>query len=683
MQGTSWLPLHTASHEGNAKTVDRLLRESREEALDARTSKGDSALHLCSLGAHESTMRLLLEAGADANLRNHCGWTPLVMCALASAPAVNRISCIRALLNGRADPQSAAEGGWTTLLVSANRGDHQVLATLLDLAGPTRCEALLAARTAPGQDSALHLAAHAGSDLSVRLLLAAGSDAGLLNAQGLNAASLALSAAFAEGADLDDATTARFEWILERLVAATPQGSARRLGLMHTIVGAPRHVPLRRLVAFAVVLRRAGFDDAPEPAHPELPSLIATRCGRHALASLLRATQPWSRPLLCLRRPVEAEAPIRIVVHEGAVSRPTLRAEDPSLRLAVLRTMRSSDEAHRASGREAATDAAVAEVSEIAAEEAAAAVVGGPRVRWRSFRLVGELPYDDAGANGSSELPFSAAGLRSLKTIAEHRPPTEALPAAIMACLQTTLQDSNGSRVPSEPQSNSAGLLTNRRQPPVYTQRRRWAGRSGSNHQPAVVTTDEPDAEANGHAANGHRTHGSRPQDTAAGHAPRMDVMELEPQRGAPLLHDAHLQLLIETLGPAAIEDDGDGDMQTAQMRPWAVYAESSAEHAVPPALVSMASSSATQEGGDWSATAEVFSLETPLLLSFAVDAQEQASLAAAMGEDEDNDDDDDDDDDGEDPADEDHERSHVAADERPSTTPMDLSDSVDAVRFA
>ena len=143
----------------------------------------------------------------------------------------------------------------------------------------------------------------------------------------------------------------------------------------------------------------------------------------------------------------------------------------------------------------------------------------------------------------------------------------------------------------------------------------------------------------------------------------RLEVVELAPQTHTPLVHDIHLAMLREVLGAAALDDDDDGGGGGGGgVRPWAVYAEDLAYHspgaamedaaesaaasaaaaaaaasmagtgvtagvaasAAASAAAAAAAAAAEAEAVEWAATAEVFSLDTALLLAFAAESAER-----------------------------------------------------------
>ena len=126
-----------------------------------------------------------------------------------------------------------------------------------------------------------------------------------------------------------------------------------------------------------------------------------------------------------------------------------------------------------------------------------------------------------------------------------------------------------------------------------------------------------------------------------------VEMIELEPQYGAPLLRDAHLDLLRQLLGAEAMES---GEAEATQHeQPWAVYVErmsgagvGSAATPGDPALDMSdgsvdaqpgACGSGAEEANGWHASAEIFSLDAPMLLSFAADHEAEAGMLRAAAD--------------------------------------------------
>ncbi|CAN0222021.1 unnamed protein product, partial [Ectocarpus sp. 4 AP-2014] len=70
--------LHLAVRHGNIELVEVLLVRPVRPTDPGFRGKGEmTPLHLAVYHRHEDIMRMLLRHGADANVRNCSGWTPL------------------------------------------------------------------------------------------------------------------------------------------------------------------------------------------------------------------------------------------------------------------------------------------------------------------------------------------------------------------------------------------------------------------------------------------------------------------------------------------------------------------------------------------------------------------------------------------------------------------------------
>ncbi|KAF2347057.1 Ankyrin repeat-containing domain, partial [Trinorchestia longiramus] len=162
--------LHLASKEGHVHVVKELLE--RGANVDAATKKGNTALHIASLGVwgvwgavtgvcgvllqgcvgcvllqerrgagagQEEIVRILVEHNAGVNLQSQNGFTPLYMAAQENHDAV-----VRYLLAHSANQSLATEDGFTPLAVALQQGHDKVVAVLLenDTRGKVRLPAL-------------------------------------------------------------------------------------------------------------------------------------------------------------------------------------------------------------------------------------------------------------------------------------------------------------------------------------------------------------------------------------------------------------------------------------------------------------------------------------------------------------------------------------------------------------
>ncbi|KAK7863164.1 hypothetical protein R5R35_003416 [Gryllus longicercus] len=102
--------------------------------IDAHDSHGNTALHVATSNNRARVVEYLLNAGDDANARDHRGVTPLHL-AVASDPSGN---LVRVLLDAGARPDIADDEGRTPLDLAAAGGDHVTL-ELLQNAEPDPC----------------------------------------------------------------------------------------------------------------------------------------------------------------------------------------------------------------------------------------------------------------------------------------------------------------------------------------------------------------------------------------------------------------------------------------------------------------------------------------------------------------------------------------------------------------
>ena len=310
-----------------------------------------------------------------------------------------------------------------------------------------------------------------------------------------------------------------------------------------------------------------------------------------------------------------------IRVHEGGGRcRPQLECEPPRLRRALLRAMRSPEEAH--GSRESilrSQDPAAAEAAEAALQEAILATLGGGvRERWRTFELVGEMPAattpmlqtgsgeEDGGMVIAGGAPEEAKATLCAAGAAKRHGAGEPLAEAIAACKQPPPQAPPPQAQQQPASANAADLLAAMpaQARSTYRQSRRW----GDDMWGHLRLVAPPPGAANGSGGGG-----------GGGGATLVEVVELKPEHGAPLLRDAHLDMLREVLGSAAMAAAAGGvdeEEEEEDTQPWGVYREVLGD---------------AREVEGWEATAEVFSLDAPLLLAFAAEAEAHASMLAAL----------------------------------------------------
>lgn len=151
--------------DGDRAAFRKLLREE-PRAAKLKGPGGSTPLMYAVLYGDAESVRLLLDAGADPNIRNEAGATALMW-------AVDDPDKTRLLIRSGADVTARSDDGRTPLFIAAARpGSYDVVKLLLDRqANPS----LVVNRYGP--TTPLRLAAEAGDEALLRLLLDRGADA--------------------------------------------------------------------------------------------------------------------------------------------------------------------------------------------------------------------------------------------------------------------------------------------------------------------------------------------------------------------------------------------------------------------------------------------------------------------------------------------------------------------------
>lgn len=124
-----WSPLHLAAHYGHPEVVTLLLHNNAPVDLRSTNQMANTALHAALAGRRADVVKILLDAGADVNAKQHGGWN-----ALHAAAASGDRQLVELLLSRAADASATNDAGVTAAAIARDRGQVEV-AELLERRG--------------------------------------------------------------------------------------------------------------------------------------------------------------------------------------------------------------------------------------------------------------------------------------------------------------------------------------------------------------------------------------------------------------------------------------------------------------------------------------------------------------------------------------------------------------------
>ncbi|MFT3976413.1 MAG: ankyrin repeat domain-containing protein [Sphingomonas bacterium] len=117
-----------AVKDGKSDEVIKILDQPGQRIINTRdVTTGDGALHIVIRRGDDTYLRYLLSRGADPNLRNGKGDTPLLM-----AIQLGQTGLVDTLLLVKANPNLANSAGETPLIRAVQRRDLGLVRTLLN-----------------------------------------------------------------------------------------------------------------------------------------------------------------------------------------------------------------------------------------------------------------------------------------------------------------------------------------------------------------------------------------------------------------------------------------------------------------------------------------------------------------------------------------------------------------------
>jgi ankyrin repeat protein len=121
-----WTPLHLAAHYGHADIVSIMLHNNAPVDIRSTNTMANTPLHAALAGRRNDVSKMLIEAGADVNARQHGGWVPL-----HAAAANGDREMVDLLIARGADRAAINDAGVSAAAIARERG-HAALADFLD-----------------------------------------------------------------------------------------------------------------------------------------------------------------------------------------------------------------------------------------------------------------------------------------------------------------------------------------------------------------------------------------------------------------------------------------------------------------------------------------------------------------------------------------------------------------------
>jgi uncharacterized protein len=121
-----WTSLHLACFFAQPGVAELLIARGADVQARSRNPMQNTPLHAAAAGKNRDMVRVLLEHGADANARQHGGWT-----ALHAASQNGDVEMVRLLLAGGADVNARADNQQNAMDLALTKG-HEAVVELLD-----------------------------------------------------------------------------------------------------------------------------------------------------------------------------------------------------------------------------------------------------------------------------------------------------------------------------------------------------------------------------------------------------------------------------------------------------------------------------------------------------------------------------------------------------------------------
>lgn len=221
---------------------------------------------------HAKIVQLLLAHGADPNARDDAGATPLMYAVPRPFLQATTADVVRLLAAAGADLNARDNAGRTAAMIAGASGNKEILPLLKKLGAQDAQEQL--GQMSLGVSASLMRGVRDGNLAQVRLLLAGGADANIVDESGWT--------------PLMHAADSGFAGIVEELLSSGARANAKspRGSRALTLAVLRRHIPIARalVAAGADVNAPNGAGDTPILIASKFEHVIARRSGRLSLA---------------------------------------------------------------------------------------------------------------------------------------------------------------------------------------------------------------------------------------------------------------------------------------------------------------------------------------------------------------------------------------------------------------